>query len=385
VSDSRRRRCVGRFFFATIALGFATFVAETGSAAPLAVTACGQVVAGAAYLASDLDCTGSSAPGVHLASHASLDLAGFTLSGGDGDGVLCDDRCKVQSDPEGGTISGFAGDGVVGRTVSEPYVSVTVSRATVENNGGYGVRADAAEGAVNLRRAIVRGNAVGVLSPRHLRVAASTIAGNQAEGLDGGVVQVRDSVIELNGTGLRAAEYLKIDTCDIIDNVGDGIHSAVAIKTRHMVNERNGGTGLVIESIDGPARVFFSEVNDNGLDGVAVTGPQRNKLAFRFAFIRGNGRHGINAKDFRLTVSRVDENAFDGIHAEPGGGACVLRIDRFSIVGNGTDPSCGVSVACADIASCSAPVELGAETECDTSHDTASGFPGTSWNICDAD
>jgi Right handed beta helix region len=367
-------------------IAFVAAVARPAAADLIPVTACGQVVSGPATLVGDLDCTGMAGPAVRLLQSASLDLNGFTLSGGDGDGVLCEDRCKVLSALDGGTISGFAGDGVRGIVAAKPYVSVTVSRTAVRDNAGYGVRIEAApDGAVNIRKSEIRDNlAGGVSSVDRLTIAASTISGNQGDGAAGGHVQVRDSLVELNGTGVRASEFLKIDTCDIVDNVGDGIDAAHAFKSQRMTNQRNGGTGLVLDSIDGPAKVFFSEVSDNGLDGVTVTGPQSNKLLFRFAFIRRNARYGISARDFRLSVSRVDDNAFDGLHAEPGGD-CVLRIDRFSTVGNGTDPSCGVSVACADIASCSPPVKLTPETMCDRSHDTSSGFPGTSWSICDDD
>ena len=71
------------------------------SARAAAVTACGQVVSGNAYLQANLDCSAQSGFAVTI-DGGKLDLRGFTLKGSSGGAVLCNKACKVMSDPPGG-------------------------------------------------------------------------------------------------------------------------------------------------------------------------------------------------------------------------------------------------------------------------------------------
>ena len=80
------------------------------SSADTLVDGCGATVAGRGYLAADLDCTGYDGPAVHLFSKSVLDLAGFTISGGLSDAVVCEGRCEVEG--RGGTITGAARNGI---------------------------------------------------------------------------------------------------------------------------------------------------------------------------------------------------------------------------------------------------------------------------------
>lgn len=369
---------------ATLGLALAATPSE---AQKVPVTTCGQVVpSGASFLPADLDCAGHSGAAVQLGRNASIDLDGFVLSGGDGDGIVCDDRCKVFSDEEGGEISGFAGDGIVVRTVSDPTGRVAVRKLSVVGNGGSGVRVDALAGNVGVRKCTVSNNgAKGVWAPDQVRVTASTISGNAEEGAFGARVQTGDSLFELNETGIEATEFLKVDTCEISANTGDGIHANITFKAQRMVLINNGGSGLVINDIDGPAKVFFSEVSDNGGDGVRVEGIHKAKLRLKYAFLRRNGGSGIVSRDLRAAFTRADDNAIHGIYAPSNPEGCKVRLNRFSMVGNGTAPTCGVSQTCADIASCDELIERHPETACETSWDSDSGFPGSSLGICDAD
>ncbi len=78
--------------------------AGVSSAATVVVDTCGQEVANRdqGVLAGDLDCSGTSSPAVVLGRRAALDLAGFTLTGGNFDAVYCARNCIVT----GGTLAG---------------------------------------------------------------------------------------------------------------------------------------------------------------------------------------------------------------------------------------------------------------------------------------
>lgn len=391
------RRFFCRFFRTTsgsLARGLAPAIAFSAAslaltgpalAAPIPVTSCGQSLASDGVLTGNLDCTGLSEPGVHLQRGTRLDLNGFTLSGGDGDGVVCDDSCRVRSEVPGGTIADFAGHGVVARAVIDDKAAVAVSRVTVRDNGGHGVFADGAGGRTGANRSIISGNGgAGLYSPDKARVVASTVSGNAAQGLRAANVNLSGSEFSGNDVGVESLVIARIYACQFTDNIGDGVRATNAIKAKELESLRNGGSGLVLDTIDRLAKIVYSEISDNGLDGVTAIGEHGNLSRFKFVFIRRNGRNGITSDNFRVVVSRVDDNAFHGVYAAPGG-RCAVRVDRFSIIGNGTDPSCGVSTPCADIASCAELVRFGAETKCNTSYDTASGFPGTSWGVCSAD
>jgi len=197
-------------------------------------------------------------------------------------------------------------------------------------------------------------------------------------------VSIAESIVELNGTGVVSTGYLRVSGSEVSDNIGDGIQAGPTLLTFRVHIERNGGSGIVIDSVEGDTKVFLSEVSHNGLDGVRVEGLQTSRLHTRLAFVRFNGRDGISARRLDVHRTRADHNGRHGIYQAPGDGDCVLTINHYSMVGNGTDPDCGVSMTCADLASCTAPANIN-ETPCDTSYDTNSGFPGTSWGICEDD
>lgn len=362
--------------------------AATAVAGQTPVTTCGQVVSGNGVLLADLDCTGIVGPGVILTDHARLDLRTFTLSGGDGDGVLCEGYCRVSGRDTslGGTITGFTGDGVVGRSPVESSAQLRLYRINIRDNGGNGARVDEAEGTVTVSKSFIEGNdAAGLVSPQRMRVSRTLVSGNTLEGVRGAKVYVLDSTVEMNGIGVDASNYLNLNHSDVLDSVGDGIRLGASLQVFKAHITGNGDSGIVFSSVFGEAHVQFAEISDNGLDGIRVDGPQPDRLRLELVFARHNGRHGVVANRLLLHQCRIDENAFHGVYMPPGMGACTLNIDQYSLVGNGTDASCGVSAACADIASCETPANISSHSVCGTSYDSASGFPGVSWGVCDDD
>ncbi len=212
-------------------------------AAQTALTVCGQSIAGDAFLPADLDCT--SFPGYAVTiDRGTLDLGGFTLTGGDFGGVQCPHKCNVVGPGtitgsafagivafgslrtsnvdltnhvayglecfksckiSGGTISGN-GDGVVGGANAQ------LSGVTIVGNAGYGARVANGRGTASL---ILRdGSTVsnngdeGVTAERKIAVYDSTVTGNAEHGLSAGLsdcsksgtVKLRNAIVTGNGT-----------------------------------------------------------------------------------------------------------------------------------------------------------------------------------------
>ena len=79
----------------------------------------------------------------------------------------------------------------------------------------------------------------------------------------------------------------------------------------------------------------------------------------------------------------VKDSSVSG-HAEVGLECAVVRLRATTAVGNGTDPECGITIACADI-SASDAVRIDAATTCARSYRIGSGIPGDNWGLCTFD
>lgn len=361
--------------------------ASAATAASVEITACGQVIAsGNGFLEADLDCTGHAGPGVALSRGTSLDLRGHVLSGGDGNGIECTDKCLVTSRFEDASVEGFAGHGIVVAQGTDSTPRVTVRSIAVRDNGGSGILVDAPAGNASVRRVEITGNGdAGVSAPGFVRAGACTVSDNTGVGLSGGRMLVKKATIQRNAVGIVSTQYLLVNTVEVSENIGDGIQADKAFKSRFLNSLSNGGTGLVMASIDGPARVFFTEISDNGGDGIRVDGSHIKLLFTRWCFVRRNAGSGIVSHNLRATFTRADDNGLFGVVGLPNAEGCKLRLNRFSMSGNATDAACGVSQTCADIASCDELMFFHPETACATSYDTNSGFPGTSLGVCPGD
>lgn len=226
-----------------LGLGVVLLGGAARAAAPVPVTACGQVVNGTGQLVADLDCSGAADEAVKLSGR--LLLNGFTLTGnpafdvvrcevgacgvsgpgtvtGGFDGVRSDRGARVDG---GAVISGNAGDGV--RTDSSAKVldatitgnggdgvrskaRATVQRSTVSGNGGDGVRADST---VSLKESTVTGNAgAGADSERTAKAKLSSVTANGLDGLKGLKVVLSSSTATGNGTA---------PICGVLDDCAD--------------------------------------------------------------------------------------------------------------------------------------------------------------------
>ncbi len=81
-----------------------------------------------------------------------------------------------------------------------------------------------------------------------------------------------------------------------------------------------------------------------------------------------------------VTDNRTVGVASGNFQCDPGK---VVAIDSM-LTGNGTDPTCDVTINCADVASCKrAPILR--RSVCDTSYVLDSGIPGSTLGVCDLD
>jgi hypothetical protein len=134
------------------------------------------------------------------------------------------------------------------------------------------------------------------------------------------------------------------------------------------------------------------------LIGVTITGSAENgveahnfaetaKAVIKNSTITGNAGMGVNAdKGVQLSGSTVSNNGGHGVRM--GESTCHrgrLVVKGSNVSGNGTAPACGVSAACADLASCSGPPRLSVGASCGTSYVLGSGIPGSAWGVCSLD
>ncbi len=210
--------------FAVVVLLTALVVPSAYAADPVVeVTACGQIVPAKTrgILTADLDCTGSASAAVTLMKKATLDLQGFTLTGGSAN-VACYKRCDgggcvnqgSQCAIVNGTITGATSNGILGDRV-------TITNLTITNTG-RGV--DTARKIVATNVTVTQ-NRIDGLNGDLIKISNSTVTGNGIFGLSGSV-NATDSNITGNGISPECADTrcadiasprrprLKNTTCD---------------------------------------------------------------------------------------------------------------------------------------------------------------------------
>jgi len=266
------------------------WIGESHAAPPVEVNSCGQF-ATKGFLGGDLDCTGF--PGDAVTIERSLDLNGFTLTGGLLSAVTCLKSCKINGP---GTITGSGAFGVNIHGVGK------VTEVNLTDNGLAGVQC--------FEKCKVRGPA--------------TISGNGNNGVRASSATIRDVVLSGN--------------------------SGPAVEAQ---NNKQRGRAKLRDSI----------VTGNG-SGVLAD----RKVVLRDTTVSGNGQFGILSGDSPICEKR---------------GVAVLR--DSNVTGNGIDVECGVTIACADVATCMGTPKLKGTATCDTSYMVGSGVPGDDWDTCALD
>jgi hypothetical protein len=211
----------------------------------VAVTACGQRVLDDGYLVGDLDCTAdevSGYPAVTMAGNGSLDLRGFTITGGT-NAVQCEVRCQVFGGSIGyGYLAGVSSLGratitdmsIVGRSPAVGAGKIIAERSTFTTNWS-GLWA-ASGSVVMIDSVISDGAAYGVLADRRATLRNSSVTGNALSGVYTSKAVVRDSTVtgnatdaDCNVTGTCADLYtatqprLRRSTCDSSKRYGGAV------------------------------------------------------------------------------------------------------------------------------------------------------------------
>lgn len=263
--------------------------------------------------------------------------------------------------------------------------------------------------------------AAAIACGQEVEKAAVTLSGDlDCTGHLGAAVILINAKLKLNGFTVRGGEGIKCAaSCDVTgpgvveQSSESGIWSNLWFKTRYRISKvtiRNnalwGVAGFVapthgqstivlrdslVESNglsgifgDSKISVVRSVIRDNGtLNGGAGVAALHGSVIVSNSEVAGNLGEGIVARDdARVRGSTIKGNSFGGVVA---GFSCFSQ-GRALVVGSevteNTSPACTAG-DCADVASCRSPRVL--KSTCDTSHQIASGSPGTNWNACRLD
>ena len=167
--------------------------------------------------------------------------------------------------------------------------------------------------------------------------------------------------------GVRSDRSARIDAGAVITgNAGDGVSTDVSAKVRDATVSGNGGDGVRSKT---KATVLRSTVTGNAGDGIRADG----SVSLKQSTVSLNGGNGVDSDlTAKAALSNVLDNGFDGVRG--------LRavLSSSTATGNGTDPACGVTDECADVAS-ELPPGVNATSTCGTSRNTEGG--GT-WGVC---
>ena len=189
------------------------------------------------------------------------------------------------------------------------------------------------------------------------------------------------------GAGIGVQAYRKLDLrgVDVVSNGNIGVQCFFGCKVVGPANLSNNSIGI---TSTGTMKLTNATVADNGAYGAIARGypADTGKVNGTGSAFTGNGIGIWADKAVKLTNSTVTANVGAGIVL--GENECnrtvVPSLKNTAVTGNGTDPGCGTTVACADLMTCKAP-RLGPGSSCDTSYAIGSGVPGTDWDVCSSD
>jgi hypothetical protein len=170
-----------------------------------------------------------------------------------------------------------------------------------------------------------------------------------------------------------------------IRNFEDAIY-VHQVKASNVILADNSNLGIAADLV----RIVGSTISGNAYGGVGAQTVGGMEPAKRVhvvdSVVTGNGESGVRSIRAVIRGSTVTANGHYGVKAvlpplfdEP----CKVLVRESDLSGNGVDADCGLTVTCADVASCDRP-KVGAGT-CQTSYVIGSGFPGQSWGVCSLD
>ncbi len=187
---------------------------------PTEVTSCGQIVTGAAFLSTDLDCSGFAGESVLpdyskkgypyvvtgaavlISRKGTLDLRGHTLTGGQF-GVFCGKSCTVLG---GGTVTGASLNAVFAGK------NLTVRDTTISNSGDTALFV---QRILRIYDSVITGNRYVTWFSNTVEVVRSIVTGSTEFGITADKIELVDSTVTGNGLdlGSKRKPRLKNSTC----------------------------------------------------------------------------------------------------------------------------------------------------------------------------
>jgi hypothetical protein len=204
-------------------------------------------------------------------------------------------------------------------------------------------------------------------------VGPGTVTNSTHFGINGMNTSLKVSQVNLTDNAVFGAQCFgtcKIEGPATISGNGVGIRNAGTLNGRNLTITGNlravdGGNN------DGTTRVRLrdSSVTGNG-SGVHSHGG----VKLLNTTVTGNGTSGASA-------GTTDFSRPEGIHCPR---KALVMLYGSTVTGNHTDPECGVTKVCFDVATCLEAPRLHDST-CEHSYAMASGNPGTDWDVCTLD
>lgn len=193
------------------------------------------------------------------------------------------------------------------------------------------------------------------------------------------------TITETTFAAVNAVEVgLKLTQVNIVDNpvLGIQVWNTAVVSGPAVFS----GNGTAIR-VGAKAKLANLTISGNFTAVEAANNAHIGNVWIQDSTVSGN-RVGLEAqRNVRVVNSVVTGNATFGIYAH-GDYDCdknaSANLVRSTVSGNGTDPECGASLSCADVATCDGP-RIRAGSTCGTSYQLGSGNPGHDWNVCSLD
>ncbi len=241
--------------------------------------------AGSYYLAENITTAGG---GITIAANdVTLDLNGFMLRGGTGDGILVSGFPKKNIEIKSGVIAGWAEDGIdavfgqncrfenlrlLGNTGNglRARDSAVITGCTAQENGGIGISTSAG---CSVSNCTARSNTgAGISAGGDTTVVNCASEANTGVGIVVGFgSRVRDCVSAFSGDdGIQASADAVVQDCTARNNTGDGIQvtSECRVLGNHCTGNGFNGDGAGIHAAGGANRIEdnYCLDADRGLD-----------------------------------------------------------------------------------------------------------------------
>lgn len=225
------------------------------------VSTCGQTVTNG-VLTQDLDCPDGEAA-IYVAADGTLDLAGFTVTGGAVNGIGCEGNCAING--SGGVVTGAANCGISGYGTALTVTDISV----FGNSAGICSQVISNDGTRLLRDSRI--------------VASQVTIANNAMGIGALDVDVSNAVLSDNTyVGVWAYRRLTVDGSSVSGSGDDGIR------------------------VEFPKRRSY--VTNSTIEGSARRGVRGDRLVISGTEIRGSGGAGIQARTITIENSVAMEN-----------------------------------------------------------------------------